>query len=45
MLKERLRRAHPSLIYKDVSKTGADAITVDFDQAINWVSVSTAIRG
>jgi hypothetical protein len=45
VLKERLRRAHPSLIFKDVARSGApEAKTVDFDEALNRLEGAAGVK-
>jgi hypothetical protein len=45
VLKERLRRAHPSLIFKDVAKGGApEAKTVDFDEVVNRLEGAAGVK-
>jgi hypothetical protein len=45
VLKERLRRAHPSLIFQKVAESGkAAAKTVDFDEVINRLEGAVAVK-
>lgn len=45
VLKERLRRAHPSLIFKKVEESGKpDARTVDFDEVINRLEGAAGVK-
>ena len=45
ILKERLARAHPSLVFKAVEKMGVqDAVTVTFDETLNRLAVCAGVK-